>query len=425
MKKLAAAGLGLLIILALGAPFVVGSVTESSWADLNQDLTTGSAGVAVLETVEYDRGYLGADVKSKLTLLIPEFDEPVEVYLLSEVEHGLMSASAKTRLDPQHHADWLELFNGEPPVLVTNAGVGGDIDGALRISGVAEELSEGGQFRSQPVTLEFAVLDNADTVHLAFTWNGFTVQDSQSQLQVGKISVAEEMSHLMGELWIGDLSISVAEASSVLEDDSSFAFEGLSLVGGTHEMGGDRLENKVDFGIETIRVDGEDYGDLRMAFVAENFDVEATNAVMVAANQLTSVEPGDGEAAVQQLELFGNFMTAVRALMSEGLRVAIPTMVLNTPEGPVDLTFSFTHPELEPAQRENMMSLLQYSEGDLSLKVPTALLEAMPEHFQQQVFQLYQQGLLQEKDGNLLLEVELDQMTLNVNGHPIQVPPLI
>lgn len=426
MKKLAVAGLGLLIILALVAPFVVGSVTESAWKDLDRELTRGSNGMASLETVQYDRGYLGADVLSRLILNIPEFEEPVELYLRSDIDHGLTGARAETRLDPERHAEWIARFEGEPPLLITNAGIGGTVKGTLAVSEMAQELAEGARVHSQPASLEFTLSDNAETVYLAFTWEGLTLEDSQSQIRVGEISFAEEMSHLAGELWTGELRVSVANLYSQLEDGSTVALQGLMLVGETRETEGDRLNSRLDLTVERIDADGEPYGDVSMALVAEDFDIEATNATLEAAQRLSEVEAGsDSEQAVQQLQLFGEFMTELRGLMSEGLSVGIPSVVVNTPDGRVELQLSFVHPELEPGQRNNMISLFQYSEGGLSLNMPSALLEKAPADLQQQIAMLHQQGLIQEVNGELSLDIELDRMTLIVNGHPIQIPPLI
>lgn len=428
MKKLAFAGLGLLVVLALIAPFVTGTVTESSWRNMTEEFNKSSGGVARIETVEYNRDYLTSDILSKLILTVPEQEGPVEVYLRSSVSHGLLSARSETRLDPEFQAAWLEYFDQDAPLLVATAGIDGDVEGKLAVPAIAEELEQGGQLELRPLALDFTVTDGGDTVDLTLGWGGMTFARNGDALRVGEVKLAESLSHLTGELWVGDLTFSISEMSTETADGGNVNLEGFRVSGGTEATDNGRLNNEMNMVVDNITVGEERFGDFKMTFLADDFDVEATNAAVVAGNRLNEVAATGGnssEQAVEQLKLFGEFMTAVRNLMSQGMNLGIPTMVLNTPQGPVQLEFSFVHPQLESAQREDMMSIFQYSNGGISLTVPSVLLEQMPPELQQQLAQLYQQGLIREVGDKLMLTIELDQMKLDVNGHAIPIPPVI
>lgn len=428
MKKLAIAGLSLLIVLALVAPYVTGSIAESSWDDLNREFNSSVGGVAALETVEYDRSYLGTSVLSRLTLFLPEVEEPVEVYLRSDISHGLLSARSETRLDPERHDAWLEYFDQGEPVLVSQVGLARTLDGTLSVPALTRELAQGGKLASQALEAQFVVSDDGNSVHLTLGWDGMVLEDAEKMLRVGAVSAAEDMSRLTDQIWVGDISFSIAEVSGRLPEGDSFALETLTLLGTTRESDQGRLTNQIDFGIETITLDDEPFGDMRVAFLAEELDTEAMNAVLEAGNRLNDADLPEGNGtnhAAEQLKLFGEVMTEVRNLVARGLTIAIPTFVMTTPEGPVELEFRFVHPQLEPDQREDMVSLLQHSKGGLDLKLPSALVENAPPEVGQQIYQLYQQGLIREENGQLLLNIELDQMTLNVNGQALRIPPLI
>lgn len=428
MKKLAFAGLGLLIVLAAIAPLVTGSVTESSWREMSQEINNSGGGVARLETVEYDKSYLTSDVLSKLILNFPDTEGPVEIYLRSEIAHGLLRARSETRLDPEFHSEWLEYFEGEVPLLVSTAGVAGNVDGRLTVPAVSRTLDQQGQLDLRPVDMAFATSKGGDAVHLTLTWDGLTLAQAGNALRVGKVSLTEELERLTGELWVGDVGFSISEFETETAEGNSATLKGITLSGSTHETAGDRLKNQVDVGVEDIAVGGERFGDMRMVFVADDFDIQATNATLEAGNRLNEVAAGDqnsSEQAVEQLKLFGEFMDTVRNLMAHGLKLEIPTLVLNTPEGAVELDFRFVHPQLDDAQRDDMMSLFQHSSGGINLRMPAAVMETMPPDFQQQVGQLYQQGLIAEENGILKLTIELEKMTLNVNGNPIPIPPII
>lgn len=428
MKKLALAGVALLIVLAAVAPLVTGAITESSWDDLNAEFNKSGEGLATLETLEYDRGYLGTDILSRMTLTIPELESPLELHLRTVVSHGLWEARTETRLDPEHHADWLARFGDNPPALLADVAANGNVDGSLSIPALVEALPQGGQLSSQPALLAFRLTDDANQAEVNLTWGGAEFDDGQNRFSIENLSLEEELSRLIGDLWVGDVRFSIEALSARSGDGGSLDLSGVSLAGGTHEVENGRLQNKMDFNIGQIDVDEQPFGDMQMAFVADDFDIEATNAVLIAGDRLSnaSVDGGtESELAVEQLRLFGEFMSALRNLMAKGLTLGIPSLLVNTPEGAVTLQFSFGQPVLDEGQRESMMSLFQYSQGGLSLKLPSALLDKTPEQFQQQIFQLYQQGLIQETNGELLLDIELDKMTLDINGHRIQIPPLI
>ncbi|MAL97411.1 MAG: hypothetical protein CL583_03080 [Alteromonadaceae bacterium] len=426
MKRITIAGLVLLVVLAVAAPVVTGSLTRSSWGQMTDEFNRGAASAAVLENLEYDRGYLSTEVLSKLTLDAPELEEPVDVFLRSSIAHGLTSARIETRLDEDRHQAALSLFDQDKPVLISHAHWNGDFESILMVPGV-DRQKEGMTFRWAPLDADFAVSDSGESASIHSSWAGLEVTQGANFLRLGQVSVAEDMSRLVGEVWTGEVAFSVAELSANLAGSGRFSVEDATLLARTVEEGDGRLKNQMDIGVAAVEANGQSFSDIQMRFVAENFDIEATNQVLLAANRLNGIsrDASAAEQAAQHLELFSSMMDAVRTLMAHGLAVGIPTMVVNAPGGAAELEFHFAHPELDAAGRAAMGSIFQHSTGGLSLKVPASMLEQLPVTFQQRLFQLYQQGVLLEKDGIFLLNVDLEGMTLNVNGQPIPVPPLI
>lgn len=426
MKRITVAGLILLVGLAVAVPVVTGSLTRSSWGQMTDEFNRGAASAAVLENLEYDRGYLSTEILSKVTLDAPEVEEPVEVFLRSSIAHGLTSARIETRLDEERHQAALSLFDQDKPFLISRVHWNGDLESTLTVPGV-DRQKDGVTFRWAPLDADFAVRDSGDSASIHSSWAGLEVTQGANFLRLGQVSVAENMSRLAGEVWTGDVAFSVAELSANMAGSGRFSIENATLLARTLEQDDGRLKNQMDVGVDAVEANGQSFSDIQMRFVAENFDVDATNQVLLAANRLNGIsrDASAPEQAVRHLELFSDMMDAVRTLMAHGLAVGIPTMVVNAPSGTAELEFHFSHPELDSAGRAAMGSIFQHSIGALRLKVPASMLEQLPVAFQQQLFQLYQQGVLLEKDDMFLMNIDLKGMTLNVNGQPIPVPPLI
>lgn len=426
MKRLAIAGLVLLVVIAVAAPVVTGSITRSSWSEMSQAFNASGGGAVVLENVEYDQGYLSTDVLSKLTLHAPEFEQPVEVFLRSGVAHGLTSARIETRLDPARHEAILALFDKDQPVSVSHAYMNGDFETQLTVPAVDAQQADIA-FRWSPLSAGLAMADNGDSAQMHLTWDGLEAKQGEDFIRLRGLSLAEDMSRLVGEVWAGTVTFDVAELSGKLPESGAFKAENITLLAETRQSDGSQLENQIDLAIAALQTDEQPFGKVRMRFLAEGFDIDATNEVLLAADRMGNVDSNAdaGEQAVQQLERYTEVMAAVRNLMAHGLEVGVPVMTVETPQGPAEMEFEFSHPELREDQREAMGSLLQHSMARLSLNMPTGLVDHLPFGLQQQLFRLYQQGILLENSGQLQLRLELDGMTLNINGQPVPIPPLI
>jgi hypothetical protein len=142
--------------------------------------------------------------------------------------------------------------------------------------------------------------------------------------------------------------------------------------------------------------------------------------------QLMAMDAGaDPRSAYQQqMALMQRFNESVRGLAASGFSVGVRELSLDTPEGEVQGSLDISHPELSEDDRANMLMVMQRLVGSVNLTMPMALAEDYPA-VRMQLSPLIKQGLLVRDGDELVMNGQMKDLVLDINGVQIPLPPLL
>ena len=180
--------------------------------------------------------------------------------------------------------------------------------------------------------------------------------------------------------------------------------------------------------MDNIALPDATYGPQRLTFALSGLDVAAWNDL---AEGLSAMQPGAAARASgaregfdQQMAAMQRMNTAVRELAAAGFSIGFPELYLTTPEGAVTGSARISHPELSEDQKAQMLLVMQRLTGEMNLSLPLALAEEYPE-LRLQLAPLIKQGLLVQEGDRLVLDAQMKDLVVDVNGVEIPLPPVL
>ncbi len=192
--------------------------------------------------------------------------------------------------------------------------------------------------------------------------------------------------------------------------------------------GGTTITTEGSISLQSLTADGESSGPHRVDMVLEDFDVAGWNSFIGAMTELqvVALDPAADPQQLfeQQMAAMGQMTEALRTLAANGMVFGFPSISLTTPEGEVSGELLIRHPALSDDEKAEMLMVMQRLTGDFQVSVPVALSERYPQ-LKGQLLPLIEQGMVVQEGDRLVLRAHLQDLTVDVNGTLIPLPPVI
>lgn len=427
-KKWMIAGAAVLAV-AGAMPWAVGYVTEQQWQAATQEVNRSQPFVQ-METGQYRRGFLGAELKGSLRIINPETGEPHRIDYQGHVTHGvtgsLLDFEPAEGWAPQG-ADW---FPEALPKLTLETRIWGTAIVELVVPVMSIADTETGESLSSSGGLARLEISNAgSSAEALLVWPAVSLSGPDMDIRISDIHMEQSMEHLRGDIWTGNGEMAIASAAASMTDGTAVTFRGFSLTSASEATrGGARLDSRATVELEEVARQDQSYGPHRLVLALGNLDVESWNNLTEGMSELQAMalqqEATGAVQPEQQLAAMEKMNTSLRDLAAAGFSVGFPELVLSTPEGEVRGNGVISHPELTADQKAGMLMVMQRLTGEMNLSLPVALAEHYPE-LRMQLAPLVKQGLLVQDGNRLKMKATMKDLMVDVNGTEIPLPPLL
>ncbi|MBD3639398.1 MAG: YdgA family protein [Marinobacter sp.] len=369
--------------------WAVGYVTEHQWQRAVTEVNDTQPFMQV-DTREYQRGILGAEVYGTLVLQDPEAGESRPLEFIAHVSHGitgsLMTFEPADGWSPPG-ADW---FPGEDPTLTLETRLWGEVTVKL-------DLPE------------------------------LTISEQDMEVRVVGLELDQSLAHLSGDVWTGQGELRLDSLGVSSAGNAPVSLSDVIIVSSSEPRDDDtRLDSRVEVSLGKVGVVDGAYGPHRLVFALDNLEVDSWNQLAAGMTELqaSALEGAHNTGLEQQMQAMQQVNEALRQLAAAGFSMAIPELSVATPEGDIRGRIEIRHPELDAEQASSMLLVMQGLTGDLNLTLPLALAEKHPA-VMLQLAPLIKQGFLVREGDRLVMRGQMEDLLLTVNGVEIPLPPLL
>ncbi|MEP1215206.1 MAG: DUF945 family protein [Marinobacter sp.] len=427
-KQWMVAGAALLAV-GVGAPWMVGYVTEQQWQAVTTEVNQAQP-LFQLETRNYDRGYLGAEFTGTLSVQNPDTGEEHEFEYQARVSHGvtgsLLDFSPPSELGTQVE----KLFPEEKPRLTLETRLWGTAIVELTVPAISVINEETGESFDMSESYSRAeITDSGSHADILMLWPGAVIRAPDLRVSIEDFRLEQTMDHLTGGVWLGDGDMSLSGFEVASRGEPTLRFDDLEVRSETvTEEDGESIGSETVMTLETVTADDMNFGPHRMEFVFRGLDVQSWNDLTTAMTDMQTAaltaSGGDSRAVMQQqMASMNRINQALLGLAGEGFTFGFPTLSFATPHGPVKGEIMLQHPSLSDDEKDQMMMVMQRLTGNLDLSMPLALVEQYPE-LGMQVAPLIKQGMVVQEGDRLRVQGKLEDLALDINGNLIPLPPL-
>lgn len=380
------------VVLLVGGgllPWVVGYLTESQWQEAVTEMNDTQPFMK-LETRDYQRGILGAEVAGTLVLLDPEAGETRPLEFVAHVTHGITGSLMS--FEPaggwsSADTDW---FPGPDPRLTLETHLWGAVT----------------------VTVDLPEL---------------RISEPELDLRIAGLRLDQTLEHLSGDIWTGEGELQLDSLAVSSSGAAPVALSDVTVLSSSESRDDDtRLDSRVDIALGQVALGDGSYGPHRLVASLDNLDVASWNRLASGMTELqaTALGMGADTGFEQQMNAMQQVNEALRQLAVSGFSLAIPELRVATPEGEIRGRMEIRHPELESGQASELLLVMPGLTGDLELTLPLALAEEHPEAMLQ-LAPLIKQGFLVQEGERLVMRGQLEDLLLTVNGIEIPLPPML
>ncbi|MFC4259920.1 DUF945 family protein [Marinobacter lacisalsi] len=425
MKKIWIMAGGVVVVAAVAAPWAVGMLTEQHWQSATAQFNE-SQPFFVMETGQFDRGYLSSTASGQLYVVDPDTGERHAMGWTGDVTHGLTSSTILFNFDLPEDEEFDRIFPDEQPtVKVTTSAWGSSlveldvpaIDYTDEASGETLNMSRG------YATLE--VSSDGETLDVDSQWPGMVLRTADARVSLENLNLEQQSTLLTGKLWTGEGSVTLDKLSIAARDEPEVILEGLEVASSSEALNDDKaFSATVTTSLDQVVYGDESYGPHSLEVQLKEMDVAAWNELLEAvetAQELAISAGNDPQKAFeQQMQATMAVTGSLEKLMARGMTL-ITNLDIASPEGPVTGHLRVFHPEQPDTDRVPLMLIAQTIEGEMNLKIPVALGEEYPE-LGSQIMPMVVQGALVEEGDFYVMDASLKNMTVNLNGQEMPIP---
>lgn len=419
---------GGLLALGICAPWGVGKVTEQQWQEATRELNSAQSFFR-LETRDYERRFFDADLNGSLIFHDPGSGKTTVIPYHGEVSHGVIGSRLDFSTPDTDSGVALELFPDDKPSLVLQSRLWGTITVELNVPAISIEDPATGESLNMAESYGWASIREAGAeADIELRWPGLVARGPGMRLALDDLRVSQVASRIRGGVWSGEGDVSLARLDLTYPDQPPLTLEQLSLHSKTWAEDGERaFSSGTTVDLANIDIADDRYGPHHLEFVIDGANIDAWNRVTAAFSEVQASTVGDTSPRVQlerQMQLMMQLSSALRELAGNGIRIGMPEVVLQSPQGPVTGALELRHPALSEQERSQMLMVMQRLRGDLNLAVPVALVNTLPQ-LKARLAPMIAEGLLVQDGEVYRLDAKLNDLAVDVNGRAIPLPPLI
>jgi|GEM_PF-587005 uncharacterized protein YdgA (DUF945 family) len=437
MRFLPLAALVLLIGIALGAPYGFGVLAESQFKRLVTDLEARDQDEWRLRPVSYERGYLSATARTQLLPPVGEDGNPVlskPINLVTRFEHGVTGIRAVTRLQNDDSGVLNTLFPEQKPKLRLEAGLGGHLDGRLRIPAFSWSPDinipalAGTRGTVERLVMTSDYWHGSGSHEVVMDWPGLEMDVGDGVLRVENLSLDHQMAPLLESLWQGRSRFQVERMTldPVLADP--VIARNMRVDIDASEEGG-YVDGALHIGLESFETGREDFGRQVFEWTADGMHAQsldsALGAFVALQRRSRSDEGRTSRRATQEMQLYKSLSSSLQRLSAYGGEMAIPELLLRLPEGVIEGELALRYPQRPAPERDQPVSLLRHAWGEGVLIVDSTMVWALPNTARNVLEHLEQQNIVDGSDGRYHLDIRLENMELRLNDQVLELPRLL
>lgn len=425
MKKTWIIAGGVVVVAAAAAPWAVGMLTEQHWQSATGEFNQ-SQSFFVIETDQYDRGYLESTVTGQIFAVDPDTGERYPMGWTGDVSHGITSSTILFNFDLPDDEEFDKLFPEErPTVKVTTSAWGSSL---VELDVPAIDYTDEASGETLNVSRGYATLEvssDGQTLDVDSQWPGMVLRTSDMRVSLENLNMEQHTTRLAGKLWTGDANMTLEKLSIAARNEPEVVLEGLEIVTNSEASNGDEDFSVVtEVTLDKVNHGGETYGPHSLDFELQDMDVAAWNELLEAIESAQAMAASAGDdpqkAFEQQMQATMAVTGSIEKLMAAGM-TAVTDLDVSSPEGPLTGHLRVAHPEQPDADRVPLMLMARTIEGDMSLKIPVALGDRYPE-LGDQLMPLVMQGALVEDGDFYVMDASLKDMTVTLNGQEMPIP---
>lgn len=420
---------GVVLALGISAPWVSGKLTEQQWQQAVAELNDAQA-IFSLDTVDYQRGYLGSRLEGRIEFENPKTGEREVLGYRGNVSHGLIGSSIVFVTEVPDGEVWPQLFPERQPELTLTTRLWGTARADVSIPAISLDDEMTGETLTMSESYGWATLSSGgSSVEATMIWPGAVLRGPGYRFTMENLHFEQSMERLRGEVWTGSGEAVLANASLARQDAPDMIMDDLRWLTESLAVDGDqRFTTRSVVSLAQLSLDSDSFGPHRLEFALRDVSVDGWNRLVEAFYEMQAASgPANSDAAgafERQLEATMNIAEAARALAGAGFSVGFPELSLESPDGPVTGEAMISHPELSETEQETMAIVMERLSGRFQLRIPLALTERYPA-LAEELAPLMMQGMLVVSGDHLVLDATLSDLQINLNGQVIPLPPMI
>lgn len=425
MKKTWIIAGGVVVVAAVAAPWAVGMLTEQHWQSATSQFNE-SQPFFVMETGQFDRGYLSSSASGQIFVVDPDTGERHAMDWTGDVSHGFTSSTILFDFDLPEDEEFEKIFPDEQPTVKVTTSAWGSSLVELDVPAIDYTDEDSGEtLNMSRAYATLKVSNDGESLALESQWPGLVLRTAEARVSLENLNMEQQSTLLTGNIWTGDGSVTMGKLSIAARDEPEVILEGLEVTSSSEATNGDKsISATIATTLDRVAYDDQSYGPHSLDVQFTGLDVAAWNELMeaVETSQEMAMSAGDDpqKAFEQQMQATMAVTGSVEKLMARGM-TAITNLDISSPEGPVTGHLRVFHPEQPDTDRVPLMLIAQTIEGELNLRIPVALGEQYPA-LGAQLMPMVIQGALVEDGDFYVMDASLKNMTVNLNGQEMPIP---
>lgn len=434
MKKSVLVLILLAVLIIIVSPGIVGKLAEETVGE-NLNWAAEQSGELVVTSEGFDRGWFSSEGQHRVEIADGSLrtamttaagggiDTSLPVLLINtHIDHGLIPVSSMGReegslapgLGSAVSTVAIDIGDGEqidlPGAIYSKIGLTGDLDSHYVVE-AGSQMADGGEVTWQASTINVTSNPKTGSVKFEGDVGAMTFGNDQQTVSIDGLNFVGQQAPSSYGFNVGSVELEVGALTSDAGGMSAGGMQGLSI----------KASSSVDDGVAAAAMRMEMNGQTIPGFgdISVNADIGFSDLDAAALGALTQRLEGLGDA----LDPDRIIMAAeeeFKGLFAAGLGVGVQQLDIALPMGTVEMKMTIEVPESDRAAFE-WSSLLLDTVASLDVRVPEALVQ-LASSMNPQTGAIIGMGYLKKEGDIYIMDADLKQGLLTINGAPIPIP---
>ncbi len=433
MKKSVLVLILLAVLIIIVSPGIVGKLAENA-VDENLHWAARKSGELIVTSKGFDRGWFSSEgqhrvelaeggLRTAMTSATGSRSDALPVLLINtHLDHGLIPVSSMSREEGSlapglgNAASTLavEVGGGEqidiPGTIYSKIGLGGDLDSHYIVEAGSQTV-DGGEVTWQATTINIASSAKTGNVEFEGDVGAMTFGNDQQIVSIDGLTFVGQQAPSSYGFNVGNIDFMMGALSSNAGGQAAGGMQGLS-VKASSSVDGDLAAAAMRLEMSGQTIPG--FGDISV--IADlgfsSIDAAALGAVSMRLDGLTGAPDPEQIMIAAEEEL--------KDLFAAGIDVGVEQFDVALPMGTIQMKMTIQIPASDHAAFE-WSSLLLDTVASLDVRVPEALVQ-LASSMNPQAGAIIGMGYLKKEGDLYIMDADLKQGLLTINGAPIPIP---